>query len=99
MHSELEGMTRETAELHYLREAQTLPEYGMVFYEVAKTKYEEIGSVWLGLSVRGIVVYNIHKGTKTPDSHWPWKKIQNMSFKVSYMASYPEVVHIQLSFF
>lgn len=82
MHSELEGMNREVAELYYLKEAQTLPEYGMMFYEVAREKHAKIGSVWLGLSVRGIVVYNVHKGTKTPDSHWPWKKIKNLSFKV-----------------
>lgn len=83
MHSELKGQCREVAEFHYLREAQTLPEYGMVFYEVSKEKHGMIGSVWLGLSVRGIVVYNVHKGVKTPNSHWPWKKMKNLSFVVS----------------
>lgn len=83
MHSELQGQSREAAELHYLREAQTLPEYGMVFYEVAKEKHGKIGSIWLGLSLRGIVIYNVHKGTKTPSSHLAWKKIRNLSFVVS----------------
>ncbi len=82
MHSELHGLSREVAEVQYLMEAQTLPEYGMVFYEVAKTKHGKIGSIWLGLSVRGIVVYDVHKGIKTPTSHWPWKKIKNLSYAV-----------------
>lgn len=83
MHSELHGLNRKDAEQQYLMEAQTLPEYGMVFYEVAKTKHGKIGSILLGLSVRGIVVYDVHKGIKTPSSHWPWKKIKNLSYKVS----------------
>lgn len=83
MHSQLKGQNREIAELHYLKEVQTLPEYGMVFYEVAKEKKEKVGSFLLGLSVRGLVVYNVHRGTKTPTSHWPWKRIKNLSFVVS----------------
>ena len=83
MHGELKGQNREMAELNYLKEAQTLSEYGMVFYKVAREKKGKIGSIWLGLSVRGLVVYHVHKGTKTPSSHWPWKKIKNLSFAVS----------------
>lgn len=83
MHSELKGQNREAAELNYLKEVQTLAEYGMVFYEVATGKRAKLGSVCLGLSVRGLVVYNVHKGVKTPSSHWPWKKIRNLSFVVS----------------
>lgn len=83
MHAELEGLNKEAAELNYLKEAQTLPEYGMVFYNVSREKRKKIGSVCLGLSVRGIVVYSVYKGTKTPQSHWPWRKIKNLSFAVS----------------
>ena len=83
MHSELQELSQAEAEHQYLMEAQTLPEYGMVFYQVAKTKHEKIGSVWLGLSVRGIVIYDVHKDIKTPTSHWPWKKIKNLSYAVS----------------
>lgn len=86
MHSELKGESRESAELCFLKEAQTLPEYGMVFYEVAQDKHEKIGSTWLGLSVRGIVVYSVHKAVKTPKSHWPWNEIKNLSFAVSFRA-------------
>lgn len=82
MHSELKGQTREVAEVHYLKEVQNLAEYGMVFYKVAKEKNGRIGSIWLGLSVRGLVIYHVHKGIKTPSSHWPWKKIRNLSFAV-----------------
>lgn len=83
MHSELKGQSREAAELHFLQEAQTLPEYGMVFYKVAREKRGAIGLIWLGLSVRGIVIYNVHKGIKTPTSHLSWKSIKNLSRAVS----------------
>jgi tyrosine-protein phosphatase non-receptor type 13 protein len=86
MHDELKGQNREDAELNYLKEVQTLAEYGMVFYKAAREKKEKLGSVWLGLSVRGIVVYHVHKGVKTPNSHWPWKKIRNLSFAVCWIS-------------
>ena len=83
MHSELKGMSREEAELEFLKEAQKLPEYGMVFYRVARNKSDPIGSVWLGFCVRGIVVYDYHKNIKTPLHYCSWKKTQNLSFSVS----------------
>lgn len=83
MHSELKGLSKELAEIRYLKEAQALPEYGMVFYEVAKTKREKVGTTLLGLSVRGLVIYDVHRNVKTPTSHWPWNKIKNISFVVS----------------
>ena len=83
MHSELKNMTREEAELEFLKEAQKLPEYGMVFYRVAQSKSDPIGSVWLGFCVRGIVVYDYHKTVKTPKHYCSWKKTQNLSFSVS----------------
>lgn len=84
MHSELQGLCKEVAELNFLIEAQTLPEYGVVFYEVMREKKGKIGSALLGLSVRGIVVYNVHKGIKIPNSHWSWKKIKKLTFSVRY---------------
>ena len=83
MHSELKNMTREEAELEFLKEAQKLPEYGMVFYRVAQNKSDPIGSIWLGLCVRGIVIYDYHKTIKTPLHYCSWKKTQNLSFSVS----------------
>ena len=83
MHAELRSMSREKAELEFLKEAQKLPEYGMVFYHVAQNKSDPIGSVWLGFCVRGIVVYDYHKDIKTPLHYCSWKKTQNLSFSVS----------------
>ena len=83
MHAELRSMSREEAELEFLKEAQKLPEYGMVFYRVAQNKSDPIGSVWLGFCVRGIVVYDYHKDVKTPLHYCSWKKTKNLSFSVS----------------
>lgn len=85
MHAELRDVTREEAELEFLKEAQKLPEYGMVFYRVAQNKNDPIGSIWLGFCVRGIVVYDYHKNVKTPLHYCSWKKTQNLSFSVSVL--------------
>lgn len=82
MHAEHKGMSKDMAELEFLKEVQTQPEYGMVFYRVARSKRGTMGSVWLGFSVRGIVVFDVHKEIKTPVSHCPWRKIENLSFAV-----------------
>lgn len=81
-HAELKGLKAMEAQLNFMMECQTLPEYGMVFYQVATSRKEKVGSVWLGLSVRGIVMYNVHKGVKTPFTHWPWSNLRNLSYTV-----------------
>jgi len=72
-----------------MMECQTLPEYGMVFYQVATSKKDKMGSVWLGLSVRGIVMYCVHKEVKTPFMHWPWSELKNLSYTVSCYHTLP----------
>lgn len=83
IHAEQQGKTREDAELNFLKEAQTLPEYGVVFYRVSQDKQSPLGSKWLGFCIRGIVVYDVHKDVKTPTTHCPWRSTQNLSFSVS----------------
>jgi hypothetical protein len=80
MHRERFGLTRMEAELEFLKEAQKLPEYGMLFYRVAKAKHEEPGSVWLGFCVRGIVVFDVHKDIKTAIHHCAWRKTNNICY-------------------
>jgi C-terminal processing protease CtpA/Prc len=73
------ALTCAEAELEFLKEAQKLPEYGMLFYRVAKTKHGGVGSVWLGFCVRGVVVFDVHKDIKTAVQHCAWRRIRNMS--------------------
>ena len=83
IHAEQRGKSREEAELSFLREAQTLPEYGMVFYQVSRSKRGPHGEVWLGFSIRGIVVFNVHKDVRTPVLRSSWSTTENISFAVS----------------
>lgn len=54
----------------------------MVFYRVGQDK-KTVGNVWLGLHVGGIVVFDVHKGIRTPVHRCQWKRIENISFAVS----------------
>lgn len=95
LHCELKGLSQAESQLNYMMECQTLPEYGMVFYQVATSSKEKLGSIWLGLSVRGIVMYNVHKGVKTPFTHWPWCDLKNLSYAVSdkYVVTLTSVIN------
>ncbi len=84
VHAELSGMRGTEAESCFMMECQTLPEYGTFFYQVSTPhKGKKMGSEWLGISVRGIVLYNIHRGVKTPFTHWPWSQLKHLSYDVS----------------
>lgn len=86
-HVKLSGKSQEEAELSFLREAQTLPEYGIVFYQASKSKSGHHGEIWLGFSVRGIVVFDVHKDVRTPLLRSAWNTTENISFAVSACVS------------
>ncbi len=83
IHDEQKGKSRDEAELSFLREAQTLPEYGMVFYQVSRSKKGPHGEVWLGFSIRGIVVFDVHKEVRTPVLRSSWSTTENITYAVS----------------
>ena len=39
MHKELSGMSKQQAEIEFVREAQKLPDYGILFYGVSRVSY------------------------------------------------------------
>ncbi|KAK0417471.1 hypothetical protein QR680_013029 [Steinernema hermaphroditum] len=71
------GMTREDAEMEYLRVAQDLEMYGIQYYPIHNKKETDL---LLGVSAQGIGIYQ-NTNRITPRPFFSWNEIKNISFK------------------
>ncbi|CAB3402085.1 unnamed protein product [Caenorhabditis bovis] len=71
------GQSREEAELEYLRVAQDLEMYGILYYPICNKKETDLH---LGISAQGLGIY---KGVNriTPRPFFSWSEIKNIQFK------------------
>ncbi|XP_022667839.1 merlin-like [Varroa jacobsoni] len=70
------GMTRNEAEMEYLKIAQDLDMYGVSYFKICNRKDTDL---WLGVSAVGLKIYN--KDNKlAPIVTFPWSDIRNISF-------------------
>ncbi|KAL8614045.1 hypothetical protein ACOMHN_023280 [Nucella lapillus] len=76
-YSERRGMTRDEAEMEYLKIAQDLEMYGVNYFQIKNKKGSDL---WLGVDSRGISVYE-RDNRLTPKIAFPWSEIKNISFK------------------
>lgn len=60
----------------------------MVFYQVSNSKKGLHGEVWLGFSIRGIVVFDVHKEVRTPVLRSAWSTTENITYSVSKNGRY-----------
>ena len=54
-------------------------------------RHGEMGSVWLGFCVRGLVVFDVHRDVKTATQHCAWRKTRNISFSVRTVSIYSDM--------
>ncbi|XP_022779941.1 tyrosine-protein phosphatase non-receptor type 13-like isoform X3 [Stylophora pistillata] len=89
-HKSCHGLSEEEAELEFIKEAQKLQEYGIHFYKVqrqipntggGKSKKSNRESVWLGICVRGVTVYEARGHMKFPVNRHSWPFTKKLSFK------------------
>ncbi|KAI6652122.1 hypothetical protein LOD99_4667 [Oopsacas minuta] len=78
MHQSHQGLSRTEAELAYLKQAQKLPEYGLVYHKVLWQKKLGTEEVWAGVSTRGFVLSKIVDREKVPVLSFSWKLIKLM---------------------
>ncbi|XP_067649246.1 merlin-like [Haliotis asinina] len=71
------GMTRDEAEIEYLKIAQDFEMYGVNYFQIKNRKHTDL---WLGVDARGINVYE-RDNRLTPKITFPWSEIKNISFK------------------
>ncbi|CAM6002208.1 unnamed protein product, partial [Sphagnum balticum] len=70
------GMTRDEAEMEYLKIAQDLDMYGVNYFTIYNKKDSEL---WLGVSAIGLHIYE--KNNKlNPKISFPWSEIRNISY-------------------
>ncbi|XP_055928365.1 merlin-like [Argiope bruennichi] len=70
------NMTRDEAEMEYLKIAQDLDMYGVNYFPICNKKESEL---WLGVTALGLNIYE--KNNKlTPKITFPWNEIRNISF-------------------
>ncbi|KRX16126.1 Tyrosine-protein phosphatase non-receptor type 13, partial [Trichinella nelsoni] len=81
-----------TAEMEYLKQCQTLREYGIHFYRLYRTKPSQMLTVsplgdpdtgiplWIGIMSRGLVIFEEQGGVRVPVSHHPWHLTQTLQF-------------------
>ncbi|CAH2321589.1 FERM and PDZ domain-containing 2 isoform X1 [Pelobates cultripes] len=80
LHQRHFSLSRREAEAEFLKAAQQLPEYGVLFYRVQHDK-KELGceDLLLGICSQGIMVYQDRRGNHIASLRFPWREIQTLS--------------------
>lgn len=69
------GMTRDEAEMEYLKISQDLGMYGVNYFKITNKKQTEL---WLGVTALGLNVYESENKLE-PKISFPWSEIRNIS--------------------
>uniref|UniRef100_A0A0A9XV66 Moesin/ezrin/radixin homolog 1 n=1 Tax=Lygus hesperus TaxID=30085 RepID=A0A0A9XV66_LYGHE len=70
------GMSRDEAEMEYLKIAQDLEMYGVNYFPISNKKNTEL---WLGVTALGLNMYS-KDNILTPKANFPWSEIRHVSF-------------------
>nr|XP_046215022.1 FERM and PDZ domain-containing protein 2-like isoform X2 [Oncorhynchus gorbuscha] len=79
LHANNAQMLPEEAETEYLKIAQQLPEYGMVFHRVCREKKPVAGELVLGVCATGIIVYELKNHLRTVTRRFLWRETDTIS--------------------
>lgn len=71
------GMSRDEAEMEYLKIAQDLEMYGINYFQIKNKRNTEL---WLGVDASGLNVYE-RDNKLSPKITFPWSEVKNISFK------------------
>jgi merlin len=70
------GMSRDEAEMEYLKIAQDLEMFGVNYFPIANKKHPEL---WLGITALGLNIYE-KENKLQPRTVFQWSEIKNISF-------------------
>ncbi|MCJ8730583.1 hypothetical protein PDJAM_G00186240 [Pangasius djambal] len=79
LHASNANMLREDAEIEFLKIAQQLPEYGVLFHRVAREKKFAIGELILGVCAKGIMVYEVKNNCRILIRRFQWSETDSIS--------------------
>ncbi|MGH0139081.1 UNVERIFIED_CONTAM: hypothetical protein FKN15_022479 [Acipenser sinensis] len=79
-----------------LKVCQKLPEYGVHFHRVLPEKKSQTG-IMLGVCSKGVLIFEMHNGARTPVLRFPWRETKKISFtkkKISLQNTSDEIKHL-----
>uniref|UniRef100_A0A668SGT4 Non-specific protein-tyrosine kinase n=1 Tax=Oreochromis aureus TaxID=47969 RepID=A0A668SGT4_OREAU len=79
LHASHAQMLPEEAEMEYLKIAQQLPEYGVMFHRVGREKRPVVGELVLGVCAKGIIVYEMKNHVRTVTRRFLWRETDSIS--------------------
>lgn len=80
VHQELWGMSTRDAVFHFIKEACQLEDVPVTFYRLQKDKREERGTALLGLTLRGMQVYQEVNNILELIYDFPWSNVGRLTF-------------------
>uniref|UniRef100_A0A672PXX7 Tyrosine-protein phosphatase non-receptor type 13-like n=1 Tax=Sinocyclocheilus grahami TaxID=75366 RepID=A0A672PXX7_SINGR len=79
LHANNAHMLPEEAEMEFLKIAQQLPEYGVLFHRVARERKPIIGELVLGICAKGIMVYEVKNHSRVLSRKFHWTETDSLS--------------------
>ncbi|XP_077470416.1 tyrosine-protein phosphatase non-receptor type 13 [Stigmatopora argus] len=79
LHGSHAPMAPEEAETEYLKIAQQLPEYGVMFHRVGREKRPLIGELVLGVCAKGIIMYETKNQVRAVIRRFLWSETDSIS--------------------
>ncbi|XP_029926756.1 tyrosine-protein phosphatase non-receptor type 13 [Myripristis murdjan] len=79
LHASHTQMLPEEAETEYLKIAQQLPEYGVMFHRVGREKRPVVGELVLGVCAKGIIVYEMKSHLRVVTRRFLWRETDSIS--------------------
>ncbi|XP_074922230.1 tyrosine-protein phosphatase non-receptor type 13 isoform X3 [Chelonoidis abingdonii] len=79
LHSTYVGASEKETETEFLKMCQRLTEYGVHFHRVLPEKKSQTG-ILLGVCSKGVLIFEVHNGVRTPVLRFPWRETKKISF-------------------
>ncbi|XP_043935753.1 tyrosine-protein phosphatase non-receptor type 13 isoform X1 [Protopterus annectens] len=99
LHSTYFGASEKETEFEFLKVCQKLQEYGVHFYRVMSEK-KSLTGIMLGICSKGVFVFEVNNGSRTPVLRFPWRETKKISFsrkKVSLQNTSDGIKHVFLT--
>ncbi|XP_074849766.1 tyrosine-protein phosphatase non-receptor type 13 isoform X2 [Carettochelys insculpta] len=79
LHNTYVGASEKETEIEFLKVCQRLTEYGIHFHRVLPEKKSQTG-ILLGVCSKGVLIFEVHNGVRTPVLRFPWRETKKISF-------------------
>ncbi|XP_069599473.1 tyrosine-protein phosphatase non-receptor type 13 isoform X7 [Ranitomeya imitator] len=96
LHSTYAGASEKETEIEFLKVCQRLQEYGVHFHRVFPEKKSQTG-ILLGVCPKGVLIFEVRNGTRTPVLRFPWRETKKISFakkKISLQNTSDGIKHV-----